>query len=180
MISVVISIAYFFQRFAPDYRTTTAHAILNDIIATSLVFTMLNLLKLDGFKTACILLSGLFFYDIWWVFGTRVVSRILLWVIPVGVWPTVTSFRCWKSLKGWMVLSSFFGPVRFSLTPILVSRCWGSVTLLFQVRWSIWFCYQSNLLTRALKYRLFCWLSSSLRPLSHFSFAEAFGFLFFR
>lgn len=31
-------------------------------------------MKIDSFKTGCILLSGLFLYDIWWVFGTGVVS----------------------------------------------------------------------------------------------------------
>lgn len=35
----------------------------------------LSLLKIDSFKTGCILLSGLFFYDIWWVFGTDVVRK---------------------------------------------------------------------------------------------------------
>lgn len=35
------------------------------------------MLKLDSFKTGSILLSGLFFYDIWWVFGTNVVCGYL-------------------------------------------------------------------------------------------------------
>lgn len=33
------------------------------------------MMKLDSFKTGCILLSGLFLYDIWWVFGTKVVRQ---------------------------------------------------------------------------------------------------------
>jgi minor histocompatibility antigen H13 len=37
----------------------------------------MSMLKLDSFKTGIILLSGLFFYDIWWVFGTKVVCEYL-------------------------------------------------------------------------------------------------------
>lgn len=34
------------------------------------------MLKVDSFRTGSILLFGLFFYDIWWVFGTKVVCDI--------------------------------------------------------------------------------------------------------
>jgi hypothetical protein len=57
-----------------DYRQQVAHLVLNDMIASSLAFTMLDVAKLDGFRTGCILLIGLLFYDIWWVFGTSVVG----------------------------------------------------------------------------------------------------------
>jgi hypothetical protein len=49
-------------------------ALLTDILALSFSHNALSLLKIDSFKTGCILLSGLFFYDIYWVFGTEVVS----------------------------------------------------------------------------------------------------------
>lgn len=48
--------------------------LLTDILSLSFSHNALSLLKIDSFKTGCILLSGLFFYDIWWVFGTEVVS----------------------------------------------------------------------------------------------------------
>jgi minor histocompatibility antigen H13 len=48
-------------------------ALLTDILALSFSFNALDLIKLDSFATGCIVLSGLFFYDIWWVFGTEVV-----------------------------------------------------------------------------------------------------------
>lgn len=48
-------------------------ALLTDILALSFSHNALSILKLDSFKTGCILLSGLFFYDIYWVFGTDVV-----------------------------------------------------------------------------------------------------------
>lgn len=47
--------------------------ILTDILGLSLAHNALSLLRIDSFKTGTILLSGLFFYDIWWVFGTEVV-----------------------------------------------------------------------------------------------------------
>lgn len=49
-------------------------ALLTDLLALSFSFNALSFLTLDSFKTGCILLSGLFLYDVWWVFGTEVVS----------------------------------------------------------------------------------------------------------
>jgi len=48
--------------------------LLTDILALSFSYNALSLLKIDSFKTGCILLLGLFLYDIYWVFGTEVVS----------------------------------------------------------------------------------------------------------
>ena len=49
--------------------------LLTDMLALSFSHNALSLLKLDSFKTGCILLSGLFVYDVWWVFGTDVVRE---------------------------------------------------------------------------------------------------------
>lgn len=43
-------------------------------LALSFAHNALSTIKLDTFWTGLILLSGLFLYDIWWVFGTEVVS----------------------------------------------------------------------------------------------------------
>ncbi|KAJ3550561.1 hypothetical protein NM688_g5049 [Phlebia brevispora] len=51
-------------------------ALLTDILALSFSFNALSLLTVDSFKTGCILLSGLFLYDIWWVFGTEVMVKV--------------------------------------------------------------------------------------------------------
>lgn len=51
--------------------------LLTDVLSMSFSHNALSLLKIDSFKTGSILLSGLFFYDIWWVFGTEVVSEVL-------------------------------------------------------------------------------------------------------
>ena len=53
-------------------------AILTDILALSFSHNALSILKLDSFQTGVILLSGLFVYDIWWVFGTEVVRIIII------------------------------------------------------------------------------------------------------
>jgi len=54
--------------------------LLTDILSMSFSHNALSLLKIDSFKTGCILLSGLFAYDIWWVFGTDVVGLFLLYI----------------------------------------------------------------------------------------------------
>jgi minor histocompatibility antigen H13 len=54
---------------------TRRSALLTDILSLSFSHNALSLLKIDTFRTGCILLSGLFVYDIWWVFGTEVVSK---------------------------------------------------------------------------------------------------------
>ncbi len=46
---------------------------ITDILGLSFSHNALSLLTIDSFKTGSILLSGLFVYDIWWVFGTEVV-----------------------------------------------------------------------------------------------------------
>lgn len=45
------------------------------MLALSFSYNALSFLTIDSFKTGSILLSGLFLYDIWWVFGTEVVSN---------------------------------------------------------------------------------------------------------
>ncbi|KZT29203.1 hypothetical protein NEOLEDRAFT_1128801, partial [Neolentinus lepideus HHB14362 ss-1] len=56
--------------FLPYFRKS---AVVSDVLALSFSYNALTLLKLDSFRTGCILLAGLFVYDVWWVFGTEVV-----------------------------------------------------------------------------------------------------------
>lgn len=58
--------------------STRRSPLLTDILGFSFAHNALSLLKIDSFQTGCVLLSGLFLYDIWWVFGTEVVSNIWL------------------------------------------------------------------------------------------------------
>jgi len=50
--------------------------ILSNFIAWALAMTSLGAISLGSFQTATILLSGLFFYDIFWVFGTDVMMTV--------------------------------------------------------------------------------------------------------
>lgn len=70
-LGAVPSILY---NFGPS--TTRRSALLTDVLALSFSHNALSLLKIDSFQTGIVLLSGLFVYDIWWVFGTEVVSTI--------------------------------------------------------------------------------------------------------
>lgn len=51
-------------------------ALMTNILGLSFAYNALCLLKIDSFQTGTILLTGLFIYDIWWVFGTEVVSAV--------------------------------------------------------------------------------------------------------
>lgn len=65
--------------------TTRRSGLLTDTLALSFAHNSLSLLKIDSFQTGCILLSGLFLYDIWWVFGTEVVSALLVAVTAAPI-----------------------------------------------------------------------------------------------
>ena len=68
----MIPSAYYILYYGPDKPI-----LLTNILALSFGHGAMSMLKLDSFKTGSILLSGLFFYDIWWVFGTKVVCESL-------------------------------------------------------------------------------------------------------
>lgn len=53
-------------------------------LALSFAHNALSTIKLDTFWTGLILLSGLFFYDVWWVFGTEVVSFLYIFMLADG------------------------------------------------------------------------------------------------
>ncbi|KAF7428124.1 hypothetical protein PC9H_007343 [Pleurotus ostreatus] len=69
-------------------------ALLTNLLSLSFCHTTLSLLKLDSFNTGCILLSGLFFYDIWWVFGTEVMVKVATSLdVPIKLlWPKSLEF----------------------------------------------------------------------------------------
>ncbi|KAJ0398831.1 hypothetical protein P43SY_004962 [Pythium insidiosum] len=54
----------------------TKHFLLNNIFGISLSIKGIESLSLGSFKVGAILLSGLFFYDIFWVFGTDVMVTV--------------------------------------------------------------------------------------------------------
>ncbi|OMH83748.1 Minor histocompatibility antigen H13 [Zancudomyces culisetae] len=50
--------------------------ILSNLIGLAFSFGAIKLMKLESFKTGIIMLMGLFFYDIFWVFGTEVMVSV--------------------------------------------------------------------------------------------------------
>jgi minor histocompatibility antigen H13 len=64
-------------------------ALLSNIIALSFCYSGMTFIKLDSFATGCVLLSGLFVYDIWWVFGTEVMVKVATSIdVPIKLlWP---------------------------------------------------------------------------------------------
>ncbi|CAK4191154.1 unnamed protein product [Aphanomyces euteiches] len=65
--------------FAAIFATAwfqTKHFVLNNIFATSLSIKGIESLSLGSYKVGAILLCGLFFYDIFWVFGTDVMVTV--------------------------------------------------------------------------------------------------------
>lgn len=58
------------------YYVTTKHWIASNIFGLSFAIGAISLLHLDSFSTGMILLSGLFIYDIFWVFGTNVMVTV--------------------------------------------------------------------------------------------------------
>ncbi|ODQ64624.1 hypothetical protein NADFUDRAFT_83559 [Nadsonia fulvescens var. elongata DSM 6958] len=54
----------------------TDHWVFGNILGTSVAVTGIRMLKLDTFRTAFIMLAGLFFYDIFFVFGTDVMITV--------------------------------------------------------------------------------------------------------
>lgn len=52
------------------------HWIANNLFGLAFAINAVELLHLNNVVTGCILLSGLFFYDIFWVFGTDVMVTV--------------------------------------------------------------------------------------------------------
>lgn len=65
-VAVVVGIVYFI----------TKHWILNNVFGGCFAFTAIELISLQSIPVGCILLLGLFFYDIFWVFGTDVMVTV--------------------------------------------------------------------------------------------------------
>ncbi|TFK44672.1 peptidase A22B, signal peptide peptidase [Crucibulum laeve] len=76
------------------YSASRKSVLLTDILGLSFSHNALSLLKIDSFKTGSILLSGLFFYDIWWVFGTEVMVKVATSLdVPIKLlWPKSITF----------------------------------------------------------------------------------------
>lgn len=65
-VSTLIGVWYLLQK----------HWIANNLFGLAFAINGIELLHLNDVMTGCILLSGLFFYDIFWVFGTNVMVTV--------------------------------------------------------------------------------------------------------
>ncbi|KAI6169310.1 signal peptide peptidase-domain-containing protein [Pisolithus thermaeus] len=75
-------------------ETNRKSIILTNILALALAHNALSILRLDSFQTGCVLLSGLFLYDVYWVFGTKVMVEVATSLdVPIKIlWPKSLSF----------------------------------------------------------------------------------------
>ena len=64
--SAVVGVWYFLKK----------HWIANNLFGLAFAINGVELLHLNKVLTGCILLGGLFFYDIFWVFGTNVMVTV--------------------------------------------------------------------------------------------------------
>ncbi|KAK1236344.1 hypothetical protein PQX77_000422 [Marasmius sp. AFHP31] len=97
VLSTIPSLLY---KLSSDGRKSV---LLTDLLAMSFSHNALSLIKLDSFATGCALLTGLFVYDIWWVFGTRVMVEVATGLdVPIKLlWPKSLEF---VSTKGYTML----------------------------------------------------------------------------
>ncbi|KAI6046154.1 signal peptide peptidase-domain-containing protein [Pisolithus marmoratus] len=81
-------------------ETNQKSIILTNILALALAHNALSILRLDSFRTGCVLLSGLFLYDIYWVFGTKVMVEVATSLdVPIKIlWPKSLSFTTEKGV----------------------------------------------------------------------------------
>eukprot|EP01104_Vermistella_antarctica_P002533 TRINITY_DN12771_c0_g1_i1.p1 TRINITY_DN12771_c0_g1~~TRINITY_DN12771_c0_g1_i1.p1 ORF type:complete len:356 (-),score=113.23 TRINITY_DN12771_c0_g1_i1:156-1193(-) len=69
-------VAFFVALGVSVWYFMTKSWIANNILGLSFSIQGISMLSLGSFKIGCILLGGLFFYDIFWVFGTEVMVSV--------------------------------------------------------------------------------------------------------
>ena len=84
------------------------HWLANDLLGMAFAINGVELLHLNNVVTGCILLGGLFFYDIFWVFGTDVMVT---------------------------VAKSFEAPIKLVFPKVLLFKLWFDRNLMFRICW---------------------------------------------
>ena len=84
------------------------HWLANDLLGMAFAINGVELLHLNNVVTGCILLGGLFFYDIFWVFGTDVMVT---------------------------VAKSFEAPIKLVFPQVLLLKLWFDRNLMFRICW---------------------------------------------
>ncbi|KAL0485777.1 Hm13 [Acrasis kona] len=93
-LSYVDIIGGFFGLVIGAWYITTKNWVANNIFGECFSLVSISLIQLGNFKVAAILLVGLFFYDIFWVFGTDVMVTVAKsFDAPIKVvYPRATGF----------------------------------------------------------------------------------------
>ena len=84
------------------------HWLANNLLGMALAINRVELIHLNNVATGCILLGGLFFYDIFWVFGTDVMVT---------------------------VAKSFEAPIKLVFPQVLLFQLWFDRNLMFRICW---------------------------------------------
>jgi len=74
--TMVDVIAWIFSVFVVSAYVNTKHWLLNNLLGLSFSVQGVTLFNLGSYQIGCILLGGLFLYDIFWVFGTDVMVTV--------------------------------------------------------------------------------------------------------
>lgn len=69
-------LAFILAAIFTAHYSLTKNWLSSNLLGLSFAFTAIKVIHLDSFKTGMILLAGLFFYDIFWVFGTDVMVSV--------------------------------------------------------------------------------------------------------
>lgn len=83
------------------YYALTKNWIASNVFGISFSVTAISMIHLDSFKTGIALLAGLFFYDIFWVFGTDVMVTVAKnFDVPVKLlFPRDVVSDAWKNFS---------------------------------------------------------------------------------
>jgi len=69
-------ISVIFSTLVGTWYILHKHWVANNVLGLAFAIQGISMLSLGSYKVGCILLSGLFFYDIFWVFGTEVMVSV--------------------------------------------------------------------------------------------------------
>jgi len=70
------AVSFIFSVFLGGLYFWQKYWVVNNIIGLAFCVQAISLISVGSYKIGCILLSGLFFYDIFWVFGTDVMVSV--------------------------------------------------------------------------------------------------------
>ena len=76
VISWPVVLSYLLSAIFTTFYVYTKHWVASNIFSLTFAISAISLIHLDSFYTGICLLAGLFFYDVFWVFGTDVMVKV--------------------------------------------------------------------------------------------------------